>query len=118
MSVSEGSSFNSVSIERGSEVNGVQTFYHFSIDLKNPIPDNAVLTILPPPEITIAAQQGTYVDCDGQGFLKTSQLCILSNKHVTVNLQLNQSSLEANSIVELIIYGVGNPKSLKMSKSF
>ena len=67
-------------------MNGASTFYKFSINLINPIPNNAVLTILPPAEINIAAQQGTYVDCEGIGNLKSSQLCILSNKFVTLNL--------------------------------
>jgi hypothetical protein len=72
-------------------MNGASTFYKFKINVSNPIPSNAILTILPPPEISVAAQQGTYVDCEGVGALKTSLLCILTNKRVVVNLELIES---------------------------
>ena len=50
------SAFNSVEITRDSEMNGASTFYKFVINVSNPIPNNAILTILPPPEISVAAQ--------------------------------------------------------------
>jgi hypothetical protein len=116
--VSQGSSFNSVKIERGSEINGVSTFYKFTISLINPVPNRAILTVQPPAEINIAAQQGTYVDCQGHGNLKQSQLCILVNKRVTVNLALEKAQLQSGDLIELTIYGVSNPKAIKESESF
>ena len=99
-------------------MNGASTSYKFTINLTNPIPNNAILTFLPPAEINVAAQQGTYVDCEGHGNLKTSQLCILSNKRVVVNLELTKSQLEAGEEIEITMYGVGNPKSMRESQSF
>ena len=75
-------------------MNGASTYFKFTLNLRTPVPNNAILTFLPPSEITVAAQQGTYVDCEGHGNLKTSQLCILSNKRVVVNLELESGQLD------------------------
>lgn len=99
-------------------MNGASTFYKFTINLSNPVPKNAILTLLPPSQISVAAKQGTYVDCEGHGALKSSLLCILTNKRVVVNLELSKSQLDKDDDIELTIYGVGNPKAMKQSGSF
>jgi len=65
MSVTTGSEFEDVVIERGSERNGEITNYKFAITLKNQMPEGAVLEIKPPTQITVELLDASYVQCSG-----------------------------------------------------
>ena len=78
MSVTTGSEFEDVTIERGCGdlcMNGEITNYKFAITLKNQMPEGAVLEIKPPGEITVELLDASYVQCSGGENLYWDQPC-------------------------------------------
>jgi len=86
ISVTEGSKFGNITIERGSERNGKLTWYKFKIVLTNPAPSGSKMIIAVPDKISIRTLDGVFMDCSGGGNLMASIECKLINRKVQVDL--------------------------------
>jgi hypothetical protein len=107
ISVSQGSKFGPISIERGSTRNGKLTWYKFNIQLVNPAPSSSKMIISVPDKIGIRTLDGVFMDCSGEGFLKSSIECKLTNRKVQVDLVTNDmNDLKAGSNVTFTLYDV------------
>lgn len=61
--------------------------------MPNSVENEAKLTVNLPEELNIKTLDGTFVECGGQGLLKTSLECKLSNRKVEISLALQTASV-------------------------
>lgn len=118
VSVNQGGPFSSIAIARDSLQNGVYTRYQFTIQNENPTPTGSILLITIPESIKVKTLDGTFIDCMGQGSLKSSIECKLQNNKIQVQLDFKSSAgLQKQEEFQFSIFEVRNPNSVKESES-
>ncbi|CAG9327887.1 unnamed protein product [Blepharisma stoltei] len=111
LTMSTAHQLSSASVSSSSLVVGGVSDYTFNITPYNPFPNNGIVVITPPSDITI-----TQVSCAVAGSLTSSVSC--SSLGTAVKLTLTFSASQVTSEFSFVLKSITNPLSTKMTSSF